>query len=202
MFIAKENPYEYLYMYRKGDYESVNRLLEYFNAKLHIETNILIQKYPILEMYKEDMFQDGKLCILQAIDTFREDIKCSLTSYMMTVARRKMIQRTKQYVMPFKEHYGKFYDMDFILDNGSPLYSCVEQKDALANPAYFSRFNTAREQFYSKVENLSKDELLIYESCTGKESYIQACKRLNMSYKQYDGKVQRLKRKLKMAVKA
>lgn len=195
------NLYENLYMYRQGDYDTGISILDILNPYIRIEIQNVIRCIENAELFCEDLMQDATVAMYQAFDYYRDDMNCTLRSFVMTIARRKIVQNAKYYAFPKYDEEGYATGENWlIMDSIDAGYCSIPQQNRLAEPEYYTRFYAAKEAAQKAINELSEKELAVFDACTGKDTYLENCQRLDMSYKTYDGKVQRVKKKVRNAI--
>ena len=66
-----ENPYELLYMIRTGDAYAENELYRTYHGLVVHLVDKLICTNRLLQMYREDLIQEGMIGIMEAVENYR-----------------------------------------------------------------------------------------------------------------------------------
>ena len=98
------------------------------------------------------------------------------------------------------EYQHKGFDSISLDDQEVNYYEILEQNNRLAEPEYYMQYQNAANRLQEEIGLLDEEERDILSCWMASESYQEASKRLGLSKKQYDGRLQRVKRKIKQAL--
>jgi RNA polymerase sporulation-specific sigma factor len=195
----KQNLYELLYLYRSGQPEILEELMKELNPGQRSTVNAIICRYPPLSIYRQDLYQEANLALLNAIECYREDCGCSFSTFVNMVTRRRVWTVLRHYCA---ESYVQAHDT---LDIEGTLHCSggsdpLECHDKMGDPVYHLHYQLAAERLHQACEDLSVREHQILDAWTRGLSYRQASEAVGCSYKAYDGGLQRVREKIRRAV--
>ena len=189
-----QNPYELLYLYRQGNEQALQELLNMYVPMIHNIIQQLIAKMKRLELYEEDMVQEGMIALNKAVSGYRDDQSCSFSTFAYLVIHRNLCSFLRKCS---KKNYLQAHNAislgSFLAESGS-VYDFIESKDVFSDPEYVFYYNEAFERLQRKLNSLSsKDHEVLLAWMDGK-SYKEASNELEITYKAYDNRLQRIKK--------
>ena len=195
-----ENPYELLYMRRTGDEWAEKELLRQYTPLIRSELhNILIQSRR-MEIYKEDFLQEGMIAIDQAADSYREDQNAGWLTFLVLVVRRKYASMVRHLRTKSRVHMHDVLPLDgFVAETGGS-YDFLRDPDPMHNPVYRFDYVEAAERYKSAYEGLLPIEKETLRQLEKYGSYREASTAMGITYKSFDGRMQRIRRKLRKAI--
>lgn len=193
------NTYELLYLSRAGDEFALSALFDFCYPIIVSEVNTLISKYQPLRIYRDDFIQECRISVCDTVERYREDKDTQFTTFLITVIRRKLINLIRHYSRPSKVQIHDTVSLDAIMTEKGSLYDCIESKYIMENPVYSYRMNDAYERVKKVTEKLLPMEKKVMDCWMNGMNYEEASKELGISYKSYDGHMQRLRSKLRKA---
>jgi len=197
----QENPYELLYMARQGDDWSLQALLQMHEPMLRANVGIIISRFSPLEIYRDDLLQEARVGFAGAVESFREDQGAGFRYFAEIVIRRRLWSCMRHLTSSSYAQMHDMYSIDSMQNSDAEsAYELIEQRDPLADPEYRLRYTLAGEQVDSAIRELSAMDRAILNSWADHMKYHAAVERLHISYKSYDGRLQRLRRKIHDAV--
>ena len=177
-----ENPYELIYMSRMGDEYAQTTLFLQYEGLLNALVNQTLLAYPTVRRYRDDILQEARISLFQAINQYQESKSASFKTFVCLVVKRRIWNVVRDILV---EYQHKGFDSISLDDQEVNYYEILEQNNRLAEPEYYMQYQNAANRL----------------SCwMASESYQEASKRLGLSKKQYDGRLQRVKRKIKQAL--
>lgn len=195
-----DNPYELLYMSRMCDDWSQTALFLQFRSGQKSLINTVIARYRPLQIYREDLFQEADLAMVYALEGYREDQSCGFRTFLSLVTQRRVWTLLRHYSAESYVQMHDVMDLENTVSETESFYDAIQQKDRLAEPEYCFHFHDAGERLQAALEELNAQEQNILQAWTEGESYQNASMRLGLGYKAYDGKLQRVRKKIKNAV--
>lgn len=194
------NVNELIYLSRMGDENALATLLSFCTPIFYQEVNKTVELNSRLKMYFEDFIQECVITFYYAIDRYREDQEAKFTTFLRIVVQRKLITLTRNYLKNKAVQMHDTLSLDEIVRDDSSMYDYIASRNSIHNPVY----NLHVQDCYDNVEKtlrdlkpIEKDVFALWKSGT---SYANASKELGMSYKAFDGHVQRIKRKIRKAI--
>lgn len=197
-----ENMNENLYMVHLGDEFALAEILEEVKDSIYFEIKSIIKNNVYFTPYLEDMIQECTISIIDAINGYREDVNCSFVTFM----KKCIVNKTHSLIRYYQGNRVKANHVSISLDNyireheNSYHYEMIEQKDVFSDPKFVFEYNEANHRFEEYFNSLSELDQQILMNYLTSESYVDAAKRFNMSVKAYDNRIQRIKRRLKLAI--
>ena len=195
-----ENIYELMYMSRMGDEYAFKALLNFFQVQINTEVEIVISKYRSLRCYEEDLKQEALIVVPDALDAYREDKQCGVITFVYLVIRRRIHTSMRRYFALSRVHLMNSVSYSsYIEENGGSYYlqSIEEERN---NPAFLVRYNDAIRRVEEANLKLSPSDQQVLTMWLSGMTYQNASSILGMSYKTYDAKLQRIKKKVKKAI--
>lgn len=198
------NPYELLYMSRMEDAYAFKALFLMYQPLVQTEVKKILLEYPSMrEMYEDDLVQEAMCSIPQAIQAYRFDLNCGFTTFLMLVARRRIYSMLRSLSAKSVVQYTDIMRLDATrVNEPSSLYEVLPGRNTWEDPRFTLRFHEAQQRVkhvFSKMSDLDKQ---VFEVWQTKKGYKEASEVLGMSYKSFDGRVQRIKRQIRAAVYA
>ena len=179
-----ENPYELIYMSRMGD--------EYAQTTLFLQYEGLLNA-----LVNQTLLQEARISLFQAINQYQESKSASFKTFVCLVVKRRIWNVVRDILV---EYQHKGFDSISLDDQEVNYYEILEQNNRLAEPEYYMQYQNAANRLQEEIGLLDEEERDILSCWMASESYQEASKRLGLSKKQYDGRLQRVKRKIKQAL--
>lgn len=204
---SKENVYELVYYMRMGSKDATRMLIRKYEKDFHMITGMRIReaiRTPYLAMYEDDLFLEALLSLEQAVNSYRRDGGANLDSYIRLVANRRVASTIRL----LKRRSGRIHNEALSLDdvpNGSfneydTRLEMIPQTNMLAEPEYHYHYESARARLDDCIDHLSEKEKKVCACWQEGLSYQEAARRLNITTKAYDGRLQRVRKKLETAI--
>ncbi|MBO7702847.1 MAG: hypothetical protein J6S26_00270 [Solobacterium sp.] len=195
-----DNIYELLYMVHMNDRWSLQWMLVKLRPVIEVSVSTVLATHPRLAAYHDDMVQEAQLAILSAIDTYRDDRGASFRTYAGTLIKRRIwsFVRAITSSMDFisREIYleGRTYcDLPEVRNN-------VTANSWMNDPVYMLRYHEAEERFVKLVNSMKDREVQILKTWIEGGTYEMHRESLGLTYKQYEGRLRRIRRKVYRAV--
>lgn len=193
------NPYELLYMYRTGDPHALGMLTKTYGGFLMNIVETSLTGMPDLVHMWEDMYLECLLGLQDAVECYREDKESSFSTFLTIVARRRLWRFLKPVIRQRNQLKGKAYYLDDAVNEHGSLYDVLPQMDMLNDPVFFADYNRLKENLDQMICGMRADEkAMIYAWMQG-ESYVAASARMGMSKKAFDGRMNRVRNKVRYA---
>ena len=194
------NPYELLYMSRTGDTYAVRALFNLYKPILIHEVRNAVETCPCLNIYWDDLMQEGMLALYKAADTYREDRGSSFATFLTIVIRNTMITYTRAVKRKQLGYVNHMYSLDSMISENNPAIETLEQKNRLTDPEYVLRMNQARERLMEQISKLNPKEQQVLLSWMNGSSYSDSAQEMGITTKQFDGRKQRVRKKIKKSI--
>ncbi|MCR5229605.1 MAG: hypothetical protein K6D03_05725 [Solobacterium sp.] len=185
------NPYELLYMYEKQDPDALRLLIGQYRPLLMKIVISVTGRGPFFDCNKDDFRQEMDLMILHAANTYRNDRNCSFKQYLTTIASRRAWRMNTIYRN--MQRYPALGEDDMIAENAD-LYHPASAQQGMMDPEYVYRFNLARENLEALLISMKEKDREIMEAWKNGGTYEASSRKLGISYKAFDGRLQRVKK--------
>ncbi len=185
------NPYELLYMYEKQDQDALRFLIEQYRPLLMKIVITVTGRGPFFDCYKDDFRQEMDLMILHAANTYRNDRNCSFKQYLATISARRAWRMNTIYRNI--QRYPALGEDEMISEKVSLYHPACAQQD-LMDPEYVYRFNLAKENLEALLSEMKDKDREILEAWKNDDTYMVCSQKLGITYKAFDGRLQRIKR--------
>ena len=196
------NIYELLYMIRMKNAEALEELFHLCRRTIDTEINTQISKYRGLSTYREDLLIEAQIGLLRAAEYYRSDQGCTFISFAGVIVHRRIIQAAKHCRLMMGEH--GMYPMSISTADGDDAVTfsnLIPSRDRMSDPVFRFHFNEAARRMKEAEGNLSEKEREIFETWTEGGTYLMKAEKLGMTYRQYEGRLARIKRKMIAAVR-
>lgn len=193
----EENLYELLYMSRMGDAYARKTLFSYYRKVAKIQCIRVENTDPRMAAYEEDLIQEGLITMMRAQELYREDMHASYATYTAIVIRRKILNVIRHYKSHEYVNVWCSVSLDEVNESGEVFES---DPIDLGNPVYYADFFAAVSRVRRLIASLSSMEQLILRCSNEGMSYAQGAAKAGISVKAYDGRLQRLKSRVKKAI--
>ncbi|MDO4191702.1 MAG: sigma-70 family RNA polymerase sigma factor [Erysipelotrichaceae bacterium] len=194
------NPYELLYMSRTGDTYAIRALFNLYKPILIHEVKNAIDACPCLNIYWDDLMQEGMLALYKAADTYREDRGSSFATFLTIVIKNTMITYTRTVKRKQLGRVNHMYSLDSMISENNPAIETLEQKNRLSDPEYVLRMNQARDRLMEQISKLNPREQQVLLSWMNGNSYSSSAQEMGITAKQFDGRKQRVRKKIKKSI--
>ena len=195
--MEKDNPSELLYMCRMGDAHAQYRLFAQYEGLLTSLVNQPIQVYPPVKNYKDDLLQEARLGLLVAIHCYREDNQASFKTFLCIIAKRRVWNVLRQLSTIGRNEGADVLALDAMMNEDETFYDVVEQQNKMFNPEYYYQYVDAFKQMTRGIMSLSHREVDVMRSWYDGDCYEDAARNQNCTVKAYDGRLQRVRAKIK-----
>lgn len=191
------NPYELLYMYRTGDPHALGMLTQAYGGFLNNIVQTVITSNPEFACYRDDLYLECLIALKDAVECYREDRETSFSTFLTVVARRKLWRYLRPLIRQKAEIRGKtMYLEDAVTEKGC-LYDVISQNDCFSDPVFFTEYNCLYELLDHLIMKMKTDDRRIIYAWMRGENYKIASDRLGLSSKAYDGRLNRIRRKVR-----
>lgn len=177
------NPYELLYMSRTGDTYAVRALFNLYKPILIHEVKNAIDACPCLNIYWDDLMQEGMLALYKAADTYREDRGSSFATFLTIVIKNTMITYTRTVKRKQLGRVNHMYSLDSMISENNPAIETLEQKNRLSDPEYVLRMNQARDRLMEQISKLNPREQQVLLSWMNGNSYSSSAQEMGITPK-------------------
>ncbi|MBR3344667.1 MAG: sigma-70 family RNA polymerase sigma factor [Solobacterium sp.] len=194
------NPYELLYMSRTGDTYAVRALFNLYKPILIHEVKNAIEVCPCLNIYWDDLMQEGMLALYKAAEAYREDRGSSFATFLTIVIKNTMITYTRTVKRKQQGRVNHMYSLDSMISENNPAIELLEQKNRLTDPEYVLRMNQAMDQLMEQISKLNPREQQVLLNWMNGNSYTQSAREMGITTKQFDGRKQRVRKKIRRSI--
>ena len=189
------NCYELLYMIHCGDEYAGEELVREFKDYCNSMICAYIKTYPFVSYLHDDLLQEALISVVHAAERYRED-KAGFRTFLTTVVTRRLWNRIRGNDSLFVE-----LPLSQSVRDSHSFYDIREINDKTYDPLDRMYYDRACGDIIEYVrENLNETERKVLKTIVDDTSYEEAAKYLNCTVKSYDGKRQRVRKKLRDAL--
>lgn len=197
--MEKYNFYELIYMYHAGSKYAGVLMRNTLEGYLRFWTNEKVQKKPNgSRIFYEDLYQEALIALYDAMDSYREDKDACFLTYCKKIVDAKQINFINRKIYKCQSSAETLYSWEELVckEDEAYLYE-PETKDKLSYPEYKLAFNECADTLNTTIKRMSVAEQKVFYSWFDGDSYDEGCKKLAMTKKKYDGKLQKVKRTIR-----
>lgn len=180
---------------QRGDEKAFQKIFESFNNLIYYS----IKKFFIMGADKEDVFQEARIGLLKAINSYKFDKNTSFETFALLCVKRHLITKIKTSKTGKNKilnsalsictveddfNYGDYNFSGTTTNHYNPEELCLEKE----------KYNALMK--YAKI-NLSKMENEIFEYILLGMTFIEIAEKIGISPKSADNAMQRVKKKLR-----
>ncbi len=192
------NEYELLYLYRV-DREAASHLI--VNQYHRLIWSIVLKFQGAMNQMgisKDDLFQEGMLGLLEALECYREDLKVPFRNFACLCAERQMRSL-------IRKHSGLNYsiihnsvslDQSLVDDDSMLVMDTIADSDCFNDPVWLFYYRYSIDQVKEMMANFSDFEKDVLNYRALGYSYKEIAEATQVSYKRVDNTIQKLKGKL------
>lgn len=185
------NPYELLYMFRMGDTYAEKELYRIYRDMIISIVDKLIGKNKTLQLYREDLIQDGMIEIVKAVEYYREDREACFSTYVYTIVQNSLFAKVKTYC---RYPEIQFHNMRSLDD--PEINKKLKCEATLMDPVYYLDMREAQDCLCSMISDMNgKDKAVLY-SVIRDEPCRYAAEHLHLTYAAYSTRKARIKKNL------
>ncbi len=194
--ILNSNDYELIMLYREDDEQAKNIL--YLKYKYII--NLMIKKYNkyliAANVDYQEVYSDCSVAFSDALKSYQEDKDASLPTFITLCIERKMHTIIRKFSREKYKIDKESYSLDFLYDNNQNLADFIidDAHEPLKNMTDYEKYKGLLD---SIKEKLSKKEYDVFLLMAKNLNYLEISNILNMTPKQVDNTMQRIKSKIK-----
>ena len=196
-FYMRDNPYELMYMNRMGDGYAQRALYEQF----HNLIGFCVNRFPhwYAQRYEDEMFALGLRALQEAVNTYRFDRQASLATF----ATRVITHRLSKFVKSLQNAQMETVSLDAILKGRENFigHECIGEPAGMKEPEYALHYEQALASLAESVRQMSVKEKRVMACWQRSLTYAQGAQLLGMTGKAYDCTLQRVRSKVRNAVK-
>lgn len=194
------NCYEYLYMLRSGDDYGYEKLYDLFQEMIRASVGGVVGKYYPLHIYREDFIQEARIAMASAVESYREDQGASFATYSELLIKRRLYSLMRHLVSPSFAHMHNARSLDCCPEDRETPYDTMMTNDHMTEPEYRLNYVLAEDRLTRVLQEMNAMELAVYSCWQNGRSYQDAADSLNLTYKSFDGRLQRVKHKVRSAI--
>lgn len=194
--MEKYNIYELIYMYHTGCTYAGNLLKERMDGYLKTWTSEKVLSRPKgSKIFYEDLYLEGLLALYEAIDSYREDKAAGFITYCKKLVDARQINFIQRTIYKKQDTVKNIYSLEELSCKEDEEYVFEpETRDVLSCPEYKLAFHECLEALEQTIKEFSVAEKEVLYSWSEGMSYEEGSKRLNMTKKRYEGKLQKVKK--------
>lgn len=156
-----ENMNEWLYMARTGSPDALKLLWDGSKGMIIRQVADSCQLHPELEECREDLIQEGMVCVYRAVALYRYDMNASFKTFARLLTDRiisnTLRAKTRERSVPIDMIVSlneKFYE------DGSEIEEFVEQNYSAGKPEFMLEYHEALEEIKQVISEMTESEQL------------------------------------------
>lgn len=192
------NEYELLYLYRQNDEEAQQMMVNQYHRLIWSIVYKFQGAIHYMGISKDDLFQEGMLGLLEALDCYREELKVPFKNFACLCAERQMRSL-------IRKHSGQNYgiiansislDQSLVNEDTLMVKDTIASDDSSSDPvwSFYYRYNI--EQLKEKMEDFSELEKQVMQYRYLGYTYKEIAQKCDVNFKLVDNTIQKLKRKV------
>ena len=195
-----ENMYELLYMSRMGDVYARKALFFWCRRVSRVIMSAACARDPGLRFYAEDIVQEGIIAMTAAKDMYREDMHASPQTFLTLVMRRRLLNLIRYYRTHEYTDMWASVPLDQVMEESTGYSRQPIDTATLEDPQYYTDFYAAVGRVRSVIRQMTPSERLILSCSNAGMTYAEGAKTAGITVKAYDGRLRRLKKRVKQAI--
>ena len=190
-----ENASELLYMSHLCDSYAYKALFRMHEPMIAAIVCTYIKRYAGCAFCKDDLLQEGRVALLYAIWTYRNDRGAKFSTYASVLVKRKIQRYVIQIVR--ENDRMKTERSDGMINETSPFYDLLPSDKSMGCPDYYCSYKVGLEKLVRLVGKLGENDRKTLQECMSGYTHKQSAEKLGLSLKSYDARLHRLRRKFK-----
>lgn len=191
-----ENQSELLYMSHLCDSYAYRALFRLYEPAIGAIARSYSIRFGGCRFSREDLMQEGRMALSQAIETFRGDRGASFHTFAELVIRRRIITCIRSAVRRH-DAGGRQLCLDDMVHENTRVYECIAAEHGLQEPEYYFAYSYAGKSLSRLLRTLKPKETAVLREWLSGASYREASERLGVTAKSYDCSLQRLRQKVR-----
>ena len=190
-----------MYMIRMEDQYAYRELYRLYQGYVRQVASSAVSRYPNAQQYMDDIYAEAERSIFIAVDTYNQAKRTSYKTYLTHLVKKRCLNLARRFNSMDMMNIQGLVSLDsFINEKGYDIVRSTEIQNELSCPEYYTEYMIKAERAKEELEKLSDMEKKVWQMMQKDISYAEAAKALNINVRQYDGHVQRIKKKLKLAI--
>lgn len=192
------NEYELLYFYRQNDEAATQMLFDQYHRLIWSIVFRFNGAMTQLGLSKDDLFQEGMIGLLEAIECYRDDMNVPFRSFACLCAERQMRSLIRKYN---GLNYGLIHrsvslDQPLLDEENLIVMDTIASQDQSTDPVWSFYYHEHVDHLKEKMEEFSvlEKQVLYYRSMG--YTYGQIAEECGCNFKAVDNTIQKLKRKI------
>ena len=196
-----ENKYELIYMSRSGDEWAFTALFDQFRPMFTSLINEILLHNPLYENFREDMMQEAKIGLMDALNYYREDRNCRFATFVYLLVKRRLLSALRYHRAKSRVPLSSITALDgLVMENGS-TYDVYRSPDDLGSPEYWVRYKAAYERLQETMASMRDIDRRVMYMWAEEKGYTEAGEKLGMTPRSYDARLRRVKKTVRSAVR-
>ena len=194
------NPYELLYMIRTDDRSAHDLMYRENIGLIYSITGDILESYPVLKPYLEDIVQEAVTMIPVAEDRYREDREAGFPTFFNVLLRRKIMNVVRSLMLKKMMLISETVQLGIRQDESYEPVFISSCRSRMMEPEYYTGYQLAKERYEKAVQALPEEDRKLIHAYQVCDSVKDAAKKLNMPLRRYYNRTARIRRKLTDAV--
>lgn len=192
------NEYELLYLYRQNDEAATQVLFEQYHRLIWSIVFRFSGAMNHLGLGKDDLFQEGMIGLMEAIDCYRDDLLVPFKNFACLCAERQMRSLIRKYSGQNYSliHQSVSLDQPLLNEENLVVMDTIACDDQSADPVWSFYYHQHVNQLKDKMKEFSVlEKRVMYYRSLG-YTYTQIAEACDCNFKAVDNTLQKLKRKI------
>lgn len=192
------NEYELLYMYRQDKEHTAHMIVKQYERLIWSIVLKFQGAMHQMGISKDDLFQEGMIGLLEALDCYREDLNVPFRNFACLCAERQMRSLIRKYS---GQNFGIIHnslslDQSLVHDDSMIVMDTIADNNCFNDPAWVFNYRYCLQQVQEQVQEFSSLERSVLTYRAHGYSYKEIAEVCCVSYKKVDNTLQKVKRKL------
>ncbi|MBR0479394.1 MAG: sigma-70 family RNA polymerase sigma factor [Solobacterium sp.] len=187
-------------MSRCGDEWAFTALFDQFRPMFTSLINEILLHNPLYENFREDMMQEAKIGLMDALNYYREDRNCRFATFVYLLVKRRLLSALRYHRAKSRVPLSSITALDgLVMENGS-TYDVYRSPDDLGSPEYWVRYKAAYERLQETMASMRDIDRRVMYMWAEEKGYTEAGEKLGMTPRSYDARLRRVKKTVRSAV--
>ncbi|MBQ1326070.1 MAG: sigma-70 family RNA polymerase sigma factor [Solobacterium sp.] len=187
-------------MSRSGDEWAFTALFDQFRPMFTSLINEILLHNPLYENFREDMMQEAKIGLMDALNYYREDRNCRFATFVYLLVKRRLLSALRYHRAKSRVPLSSITALDgLVMENGS-TYDVYRSPDDLGSPEYWVRYKAAYERLQETMASMRDIDRRVMYMWAEEKGYTEAGEKLGMTPRSYDARLRRVKKTVRSAV--
>lgn len=192
------NEYELLYLYRQKDENAQEMMVNQYHRLIWSIVYKFQGAMNHMGINKDDLFQEGMIGLLEAIESYREDLCVPFKNFACLCAERQMRSLIRKHsgLNYALLHTSVSLDQSLVEEEQLMVRDTIATSDYTTDPVWMFHYRYNIEQLKEKTKDFSPLEKKVMYYRSQGYTYHEIAEKCNVNFKSVDNTIQKLKRKI------